>query len=294
MIHIVFTRIDREHETVSFDHVAVLSLFPGDFGRSVVGGSEQRSNQATCERPADGSADRSNCRRSQSSGRQEGANWCTQDHSPCRREQDSADPDGPTSQGTTDGTLARFGCGVFEVIDVDRHLHVLVFGIRLLPPYDAERVGIDTECDQLVDRRLGLVSIWEYTYNCRHHLLPVLESTRPRRLCNPFASTFDVLGIGCGRGRTGCCDWSDMTSFDARLRLLGEKGFPLGVEIDLSGERMTVTADGKAIADWSLDEIRITPTPSGFRIDAEGEAIIINVTEDDLFRSEIGPRLVEL
>lgn len=85
-----------------------------------------------------------------------------------------------------------------------------------------------------------------------------------------------------------------MTSFDARLRMIGEKGFPLGVEIDLSAERMIVTADGAGIADWALDDIRIVPTPSGFRIDAEGETIILNVTEGNRFRAEIGPRLVEI
>lgn len=85
-----------------------------------------------------------------------------------------------------------------------------------------------------------------------------------------------------------------MTSFDARLRMVGERGFPLGVEIDLSSERMRVTSDGQTIADWALNDIRIVPTPTGFRIDAEGEAIIVNVTDGDRFRAEIGPRLVEI
>lgn len=82
-----------------------------------------------------------------------------------------------------------------------------------------------------------------------------------------------------------------MTSFDARLRVVGESGFPLGVEIDLTGERMVVTTDGNPLADWDLEEIRIAPTPSGFRVDAEGEAIILNVTDSERFTEEIGPRL---
>ncbi|HWB90157.1 MAG TPA: hypothetical protein VG872_13255 [Acidimicrobiia bacterium] len=85
-----------------------------------------------------------------------------------------------------------------------------------------------------------------------------------------------------------------MTSFDARLRMVGESGFPLGVEVDLTGERMVLSADGKQLADWSLEEIRIFPTPSGFRIDAEGEAVILNVTDGDRFAAEIGPRLQAL
>ncbi len=85
-----------------------------------------------------------------------------------------------------------------------------------------------------------------------------------------------------------------MASFDARLRVVGQTGLPLGVEIDLTTQRMTVAAEGKPIANWNLDDIRIAPTPSGFRIDAEGEAVIIAVNDDERFRIEIGPRLVEL
>jgi regulation of enolase protein 1 (concanavalin A-like superfamily) len=82
-----------------------------------------------------------------------------------------------------------------------------------------------------------------------------------------------------------------MTSFDARLRVVGEGGFPLGVEVDLTGERMIVSTGGNQLADWSLEEIRISPTPSGFRIDAEGEAVILNVSDGDRFAAEIGPRI---
>ena len=85
-----------------------------------------------------------------------------------------------------------------------------------------------------------------------------------------------------------------MTSFDARLRIVGESGFPLGVEVDLTGERMILTTDGRKLADWSLEDIRIFPTPSGFRIDAEGEAVILNVTDGEKFATEIGPRLQAL
>ena len=39
-----------------------------------------------------------------------------------------------------------------------------------------------------------------------------------------------------------------MTSFDARLRMIGQTGFPLVVEVDLTGERMTVTAGESELA----------------------------------------------
>ncbi len=85
-----------------------------------------------------------------------------------------------------------------------------------------------------------------------------------------------------------------MTEFDGRLRVLGESGFPLGVEVDLSRDRMTVSSGGEQIADWSLAEIRITPTASGFRIAAEGEEVILNVTDSQGFIDAIGNHLIEL
>lgn len=79
-----------------------------------------------------------------------------------------------------------------------------------------------------------------------------------------------------------------MTSFDARLRLLGQAGFPLGVEVDLTGERMIVTAGREQVADWALDDIRIFSLADGFHIEAEGEEVILNVTDGSRFAAEVG------
>lgn len=84
----------------------------------------------------------------------------------------------------------------------------------------------------------------------------------------------------------------EMKSFDARVRMVGQGGLPLGVEVDLTGERMMLIVEGNKLADWDLEEIRIMPTPNGFRIDAEGEAIILNVTDRARFERAIEPRLV--
>ena len=79
-----------------------------------------------------------------------------------------------------------------------------------------------------------------------------------------------------------------MTSFDARLRMAGQTGIPLGVEVDLTGERMTLTAAGAEVADWSLGEIDIRSRPDGFHIYAEGEKVILNVTDRIRFASAVG------
>ncbi len=81
-----------------------------------------------------------------------------------------------------------------------------------------------------------------------------------------------------------------MTSFDARLRLVGESGLPLGVEVDVTGERMVVTTGHQVVADWSLDEITISPHFDGFHIQAEGEEIVLNVSDERRFAIEIENR----
>lgn len=85
-----------------------------------------------------------------------------------------------------------------------------------------------------------------------------------------------------------------MTEFDGRLRVLGQSGFPLGVEVDLKSDRMIVTTNGHKLADWSLSDIRITPAANGFRIEAEGEEVVLNVTDSVGFTSAIGNHLIEL
>lgn len=85
-----------------------------------------------------------------------------------------------------------------------------------------------------------------------------------------------------------------MTAFDARLRIIGEKGFPLGVEVDLTDERMVVTTHGNPIAEWSFNDIAIYPTASGYRVDAEGEEVILNFTDSKGFATAIAGKVREL
>ena len=79
-----------------------------------------------------------------------------------------------------------------------------------------------------------------------------------------------------------------MTSFDARLRMLGQQGLPLGVEVDLTGDRMTITAGAGQLANWALEEIRVQSLPDGFHIKAEGEEVILNVADKSRFATEVG------
>ena len=79
-----------------------------------------------------------------------------------------------------------------------------------------------------------------------------------------------------------------MTSFDARLRLVSQPGLPLGVEVDLKDERMVVTAGDAEIGDWPLGEIRVDSHSDGFHIRAEGEEMVLNVSDTTRFAQEMG------
>jgi len=79
-----------------------------------------------------------------------------------------------------------------------------------------------------------------------------------------------------------------MGSFEARLRVIGQSGFPLPVVVDLTDEQLTVTTDSGRIADWTLAEIDISARADGFLIEAEGEEVLLNVTDSNRFAVELG------
>jgi hypothetical protein len=81
-----------------------------------------------------------------------------------------------------------------------------------------------------------------------------------------------------------------MTAYDARLQIEGEDTRPLPVVVDLTGERLTMSINDQEVADWAKDEMRIQALPDGFHIRAEGEAIVLDVTDDAQFALELGLR----
>ncbi len=81
-----------------------------------------------------------------------------------------------------------------------------------------------------------------------------------------------------------------MSAYDARLRLDGSDEAPLHVVIDLTDDRITMRSGDVEVADWSRDEVRVSPLLDGFHIRAEGEEIILDVTEDAQFALDLGMR----
>ena len=81
-----------------------------------------------------------------------------------------------------------------------------------------------------------------------------------------------------------------MSAYDARLRLDGTDEAPLHVVIDLTDDRLTMRSGDVEVADWSRQEIRVSPLLDGFHIRAEGEEVILDVTEDAQFALDLGLR----
>jgi hypothetical protein len=81
-----------------------------------------------------------------------------------------------------------------------------------------------------------------------------------------------------------------MTAYDAKLRIEGDANGPLPVTVDLTDNRLTMIIGDESVADWAREEMRIQALPDGFHIRAEGEAIVLDVTDDARFAVELGLR----
>jgi hypothetical protein len=77
-----------------------------------------------------------------------------------------------------------------------------------------------------------------------------------------------------------------MGSFNASLRTLGDRrGLPATVTLDHG--RISIEAGDYAIGEWSLDEVHLEPTGSGYRMAAEGEQIILEIQDSANFEIEL-------
>jgi hypothetical protein len=81
-----------------------------------------------------------------------------------------------------------------------------------------------------------------------------------------------------------------MAAYDAQLRLSWTDDEPIHVLIDLTDDRLTMRSGDVEVADWQRDQIRVSPHLDGFHIRAEGEEIILDVTDDAQFALDLGLR----
>lgn len=81
-----------------------------------------------------------------------------------------------------------------------------------------------------------------------------------------------------------------MGTYFGSLRVPGELGPGLGVVIDLTEGRIRIAAGSAEIGDWTKDEVRVHADDDGFHLRAEGEEVILDLTEDAQFAVDFGLR----
>jgi len=79
-----------------------------------------------------------------------------------------------------------------------------------------------------------------------------------------------------------------MVDFTGVLRTRTERDTAIRVVIDLTSERLRLRSGDTEIADWNLGDIRVNAQSDGFHIKAEGEEIILDLTEDAEFAVALG------
>lgn len=79
-----------------------------------------------------------------------------------------------------------------------------------------------------------------------------------------------------------------MSSYDARLGLPEQPQLPLPVRVVTTGDSLTLHVGDALIADWPLERVSITREKRGFRIVADGEDLIVDITEANRFALEMG------
>lgn len=78
-----------------------------------------------------------------------------------------------------------------------------------------------------------------------------------------------------------------MGTFSASLRAIGDIK-PLPATVELSDGRLSIIAGEIEIGSWPLSEVHLEEIPTGYRLAAEGEQILIELKELDSFTAELG------
>ena len=79
-----------------------------------------------------------------------------------------------------------------------------------------------------------------------------------------------------------------MSTFTARLHLPGRAKLPLGVEIDIQHERMTLTSGDRTVAVLRLEDLDVISMSDGFHMTVDGEDVVLIVSESSRFADALG------
>jgi hypothetical protein len=77
-----------------------------------------------------------------------------------------------------------------------------------------------------------------------------------------------------------------MGSFSASLKTIGDtRGIPATVEL-LEG-RLSIKAGDSEIGDWPLEDVALEPTTTGYRLAAEGDQVLLEMSDSERFGEEL-------
>ena len=79
-----------------------------------------------------------------------------------------------------------------------------------------------------------------------------------------------------------------MGHFEGSLKMQGETGTGINVEIDLEHERLLIKTRSTVLGEWSLSDVGIQSANDGFHLRIEGEQVILTTTDDAGFAIEVG------
>ncbi len=78
-----------------------------------------------------------------------------------------------------------------------------------------------------------------------------------------------------------------MGQFSATLRVPGDNN-ALPATVDIGDGRLRVESGSHVIGNWALGEIDITQSPEGVHVSAEGEVLILEISESEAFHEAAG------
>ena len=100
-----------------------------------------------------------------------------------------------------------------------------------------------------------------------------------------------MFGLACRRqGGVWVKEGGSMGNYSGFLYLGGDDESAVKVEVDLTGERLSVQAGDVEVGDWDLSEIRINALGDGFHVRAEGEEVVLQIDQDGEFAVDLGLR----
>jgi hypothetical protein len=77
-------------------------------------------------------------------------------------------------------------------------------------------------------------------------------------------------------------------TFNGSLKLPGEDGPGLNIQIDLTDDMIVLRANAGDLGSWPRSQVRINAMEDGFHLRAEGEVVILDVTDDAQFALACG------